>query len=503
MKEIIPKSNCDSNNCILCTKTTSSTTKIFGERGQALKIAERLSQHFWFTFNEEVDESLVVCAVCWEKIDKFHQFYESVREAHLYQTENPPIVEPKDEPKYDDSELPDCQWDNCDDTDNTVNSDEENPPKANHQLSQSPLDIAMNVKENAKGLHQLDQPLESLPPTVRPKNIPSMNVNEGATETRNERLKKQKTEPLTMDVEQRVAEYFRMNCHLCNEQLSSLTKVTKHFRKKHNMERGYLICCCKKKAKVRKAVIEHVEWHMNPNMFRCDECSRTFNEKRALRKHKVEQHKMRTEVPLDCGQCTKQFSNLDSLKRHVVRVHPPDNQKFTCDICRKDFKLKITLEAHMKYKHIGTSQQYICDICAKVLSTKQNLKEHAKTHIDAPRLKCEICCAWLKNSVCLAMHMKSHTDTKQTCDICFQVKANRIALMSHKRRVHGEAKHKCTLCDKSFTRPSAMREHIATHTGQDLYFCNYCPQTFKSNSNMYKHMKQVHAKQWTIDRKQR
>ncbi|XP_037036606.1 transcription factor grauzone-like [Bradysia coprophila] len=468
MKEIIAKSNCDSNNCILCMKATSSTTKIFGGRGQALKIAERLSQHFWFTFNDEVDESLVVCALCWEKIDQFHQFYESVREAHLHQIENPPMVEPKDKPKDDDSELLDWQWDNCDDTDNTVNSDEENPPKTSHQK------------------------------------IPRMNVNEGTTEPRNEKLEKPKTKPVTIDIERRVAEFFRMNCHLCDEPLSSLTKVSKHFRIKHNMERGYLICCCKKKAKVRKAVIEHVEWHMNPNLFRCDndECSRTFNEKRALRKHMME-HQGRAEGPLDCSQCTKQFPNQDSLKRHVGRVHPQDNQKYTCDICKKDFKLKITLEAHMKYKHIGTSQQHICDICAKVLSTKQNLKEHANTHIDVPRLPCGICGALLKNAVCLAIHMKSHTDTKQTCDICLQVKANRTALMSHKRRVHGAAKHKCTLCDKSFTRPSAMREHIATHTGQDLYVCNYCPQTFKSDSNMYKHMKQVHAKQWTIDRKQR
>lgn len=39
------------DKCILCIKTTKETIKIFGDRGRDLKIAETLSNHFWFRVN--------------------------------------------------------------------------------------------------------------------------------------------------------------------------------------------------------------------------------------------------------------------------------------------------------------------------------------------------------------------------------------------------------------------------------------------------------------------
>lgn len=475
--EICPKSDTSTNNCILCINTTSKTTKIFGEQGDALKIADTLCQHFWFTFTD-TDKSQEICVICWEKVDQFHQFYDSVQLAHLQNEERLNFV-----PKDDVSANDDWQLDNNYDTDDGMDSDKEDVENTKLQ----PVDTVTNVKEGEE-----EETLKTL----------DTNANGSAKQTA-PKLENSTTDPGHLDAEQRVAEYFRMNCDLCGEQLNSLRNVTSHFTKKHKRDRGYLICFCKKKAKVRRAVIEHVQWHMNPNMFQCDECCRNFNEKRALRKHK-EGHKVREEDLFCCTVCEKRFVTQGLLTQHVFRVHPPDNQRFTCDICEKVFKIKVILEAHMKYKHSGTAQQYICDICAKVLSTKQSLKEHTNTHIEnTPRLQCDICGASLKNRICLTIHMKSHMDSKQTCDVCFQVKANRTALLNHKRRVHGAARHKCNLCEKAFCRLIALKEHVATHTGENLYTCNYCPQRFKSNSNMYKHMKQAHPELWKNDRKRR
>lgn len=488
-----------SNNiCILCIKnTTSNMKKIFDRRGHVLKIAEILCQHFWFTF-DETDKSKKICAECWEKTSVFHQFYESVREAHRHPNEN----QPNKNEDFVQSVQPDSPYNprqsrgtspDSDGTDYQMNADEDLDEDAKYTSEQSesivnadakisqPLVTAMDATEDDK---QMCQPLDSM-----------INADEDAEQT------SEKLDPST-DVEKRIAEYFKMNCDLCGHQLSSLNSVKAHFSKVHKLDRGYLICYCNKKAKMRKAIFEHVQWHMNPNMFRCNECSKTFNERQGLQKHKVKHH-TQDEGLIECKPCGKRFSSQRLLGEHAIRVHPADDQKFTCDLCQKNFKLKKILEAHIKYKHSGTAQQYICEICAKVLSSKQSLKEHNNTHFDIPRMKCDICGALLKNRICLAIHMKSHTDTKQTCDICFEVKANRSSLRNHKRRVHGTAKHKCRFCEKSFTRLSALREHIATHTGQNLYTCKYCPQTFKSDANMYKHMKQVHPEQWANDRKKR
>lgn len=486
MDKLSPTNN---NICILCINTTSKMTEIFDSRGHVLKIAEILSQHFWFTFSA-TDKSKKICVECWDKTNVFHQFYESVREAHRHQIDN--------QSKDEDSVQPDWQSDDCD-SDVAMNADDDVDEDATSlQLEPmvnadadakitQPSETSMSATDDDK---QMCQPLDSL-----------INSDEDV-ETTSQTLPLSTADRDILDVESRIAEYFKMSCDLCGQKFTSLNNVKGHFTKKHNLDRGYLICCCNKKAKMRKAIIEHVQWHMNPNMFRCNECSKTFNDKQGLRKHTVKHH-AQAKDQIDCRLCTKQFKSQRLLTEHTTRVHPPDDQKFTCDICQKHFKLKVILEAHIKYKHSGTAQQYICDICAKVLSTKQNLKEHTNTHFDIPRVKCNVCGALLKNRICLAIHMKSHTDSQQTCDICLEVKANRSALSNHKRRVHGTAKHKCNFCAKSFTRLSALREHVATHTGESLYTCKYCPQTFKSDANMYKHMKQVHAEQWANDRKRR
>lgn len=492
---MVKTSASNDNICILCIKTTSKTIKIFDKSGCALKIAEILCQHYWFTFNE-TDKSKRICLECWQKTDTFHQFYKLVREAHLQQ--NTVIQEVRDEVEYEDG--PDPDWHSDDNhTDFVTNSDEnkEDTKQTCNRLDeqQPPVTKVTDDAENDDDAEQMGgNKSDSL-----------MSSDEDVEEIVIEKLLEH---PGTMDretllkLEREVTEYFRMNCDLCGQQMSSLDNVKKHFSTKHKSNRGYLICCCNKKVKMRRSIIEHVQWHINPNRFQCDECSKKFNEMRALRKHMVI-HRTKDEDRVDCHRCGKRFVNQRSLNEHTSRVHPPDHQKFTCDICQRHFKLKGSLESHIKCMHSRTTQRYICDICAKVQSSKQSLKEHTNTHFDNPRVECNICGALLKNRICLKTHMRSHNDTKQTCDICFQVKANRSALNSHKRRVHGQAKHKCNFCEKSFTRPSALREHIATHTGENLYTCKYCPQTFKSDSNMYKHMKQVHTEQWTNDRKRR
>lgn len=487
MDKVSPTSD---KNCVLCTNTESKTKKIFDGRGHRLKIAEILSQHFWFTFSE-TDKSKIICVKCWEKTITFHQFYESVREAHRQQNE----IQPKDESDWqsDDYDADVVMHADEDTDEDAKDTSQQSEPMVNAdgdaEMSQ-PLDTAMNGKDD-KDAKQMCQQLDS-----------QTNADEDAQETSRKLEPTTPTTDDTLDIERRIAEYFKMNCDLCGQHLSSLNVVTAHFSKKHKLERGYLICYCNKKAKMRKSIIEHVQWHMNPNMFQCNECAKTFNERQGLHKHKVKHH-TQNEVLVDCSVCAKRFTSPRLLTEHVARVHPSDDQKFTCDFCQKQFKLKKILEAHIKHMHIGSTQQYICDICAKVLSTKQNLREHTNTHFDIPRMKCNICGALLKNRICLRIHMKSHTDVKQTCDICFQVKANRSALSNHKRRVHGTARHKCKFCEKAFTRSSALREHVATHTGENLYTCKYCPQTFKCDANMYKHMKQVHTEQWTNDRKRR
>lgn len=72
------------------------------------------------------------------------------------------------------------------------------------------------------------------------------------------------------EVDKKLADYFRMNCDICSEKLESMVDIQQHFKNRHNINRGYLICndCGKRKYKMRKPIIDHLTWHCDPNAFK-------------------------------------------------------------------------------------------------------------------------------------------------------------------------------------------------------------------------------------------
>lgn len=63
-----------------------------------------------------------------------------------------------------------------------------------------------------------------------------------------------------------IAKHFKSTCDLCPEQLSSLEQAKNHYRIDHQVHNGYLECC-DKKFKKRCTLVDHVRWHLNPNVF--------------------------------------------------------------------------------------------------------------------------------------------------------------------------------------------------------------------------------------------
>lgn len=70
-----------------------------------------------------------------------------------------------------------------------------------------------------------------------------------------------------LELEGKIADYFQMNCELCSENLQSMDDVQTHYKSKHNVSRRFLRCC-NKKFNMRKRVIDHVRWHIDPNVFK-------------------------------------------------------------------------------------------------------------------------------------------------------------------------------------------------------------------------------------------
>lgn len=66
----------------------------------------------------------------------------------------------------------------------------------------------------------------------------------------------------------KISEFFNLNCQLCATTHLKFTEVKAHYLNVHNSTRGYVICC-KRKLFKRYELLEHLDWHLNPNEFRC------------------------------------------------------------------------------------------------------------------------------------------------------------------------------------------------------------------------------------------
>ncbi len=64
-----------------------------------------------------------------------------------------------------------------------------------------------------------------------------------------------------------LSKYFNMNCDLCDSQLPSYREANKHYKDVHDLEKGYLICCGKKFYR-HQHMLQHCEWHINPESFK-------------------------------------------------------------------------------------------------------------------------------------------------------------------------------------------------------------------------------------------
>lgn len=70
----------------------------------------------------------------------------------------------------------------------------------------------------------------------------------------------------TDDVDSRIHEFFDMNCYLCDQKFNSWSEARSHYPHKHNVVKGYLICCGKKMF-IKSEIIDHITWHINPVAF--------------------------------------------------------------------------------------------------------------------------------------------------------------------------------------------------------------------------------------------
>lgn len=292
-----------------------------------------------------------------------------------------------------------------------------------------------------------------------------------------------------------------MKCDLCDVLLESFADAVLHHQNYHN-QKGYLICCSRK-FRQKSALIDHLDFHENPEHFQCQTCNRNFNSLSNLRTHITTSHLPQTRF--QCDSCGKYFNCKYRLASHL-KIHISQKEssvKFPCleKDCGKVFHNKMGLKSHHKICHNPNRDTFSCEICGKQLMTRTSLKDHVEnTHAEKiVKIECHLCGHFIKNEYSMKKHLNRHKQMTEdiSCEICGKKCTTKAALRSHLRMKHLlQRNFKCSFCEKCFKQAIDQKEHEATHTGVDLYSCLWCTATFKFGANFRAHRKSAHPEEY-------
>jgi hypothetical protein len=109
----------------------------------------------------------------------------------------------------------------------------------------------------------------------------------------------------------------------------------------------------KKLSEIKPPFKEHVmKEHEKNTPFACDQCSRAYGTKTALKTHIVNTHQK-----VKCEECNQEICNSFMLKRHKAKVHGTKNETaYQCEYCPLIYEQKGSLEKHVAKNHSNNAQ---------------------------------------------------------------------------------------------------------------------------------------------------
>jgi len=416
-------------------------------------------------------------------LDSFHEFFSNVKIKYCIGRNGEPLMIKCEVIEPDEIET----W-NYFDNFGTPKKEEEDPSSQSeaddaqdetYKNDDEKTDLLTELVDLKTEESQVAQPQKTFKAKRRKKGSGKAAVSKTARRAKEKVPEKSERTKTIEEYDQMIREVNDMKCSLCSFQFVAFWQVKHHFRKVHKMRTGYLVCCGTKYRK-RIELVEHIKWHKNPDMFRCEACNRSFKGRAILVNHNLRMHTIDPE-PSNCPHCDKTFINTRLLNAHVA-LHLYDDKEpdVECDICKKLYKSEAKMLMHKNIRHSG--ETFMCELCSKIFESRGGLSSHMKSHIpdeERERVQCELCSHWLQKGMSYKSHMRKHKSGPQKCTICDKELKNPNCLRAHMTTVHNDdKKYKCKICDKAFHNKKKLVEHeAANHTFVDLYKCQFCGVT--------------------------
>lgn len=152
------------------------------------------------------------------------------------------------------------------------------------------------------------------------------------TSRENKSCRKSYYQPKTnrQEIDRFLAEHIKLTCNSCDNSFETFPQLLKHSSKEHK-ERGYVICC-ESKHYTRRSLVDHINYHLNPECFKCEQCPKVLKTRSGLLAHVQKCHGEKTYA---CDVCDKRFPKKYKLERHKMRHFPDEEKQFPCNECGK------------------------------------------------------------------------------------------------------------------------------------------------------------------------
>ncbi|XP_061385842.1 zinc finger protein weckle-like isoform X1 [Danaus plexippus] len=166
-------------------------------------------------------------------------------------------------------------------------------------------------------------------------------------------------------LDRQITLFYKMECCICHENGFHFKSLMKHYKDRHGVP-GYVSCCDKKfHYFYPKKIIEHMAYHLQPNIFMCSSCHHNFQTSQQLIEH--QSNGGRSEGKIVCPRCSERYPTYQELGWHIL-THRKD--KLQCDYCGK------LLKHHHRKKTINHMEDVI--LCSQCIRTLKSIEKQEK-----------------------------------------------------------------------------------------------------------------------------
>eukprot|EP00092_Neocalanus_flemingeri_P017356 GFUD01018771.1.p1 GENE.GFUD01018771.1~~GFUD01018771.1.p1 ORF type:complete len:448 (+),score=64.03 GFUD01018771.1:73-1416(+) len=137
----------------------------------------------------------------------------------------------------------------------------------------------------------------------------------------------------------------------------------------------------------------------------CEVCGESFISRSGLKGH-LKLHELKQgsrSLEFKCEVCDKMFFTIGNKNRHLKSHTGQKNHQ--CEECEKSYTEKRQLENHKEIVHQG-KRDYFCSVCPKSFTRSNSLNAHMRLHTGQEVLQCEFCTSTYKEKRNLMNHVK-------------------------------------------------------------------------------------------------